>query len=159
MTARGVEGKGEIKNEGDEEAVKGVDFGDGSLRPPGGAERKDRADRGCGQPAAAQLACDQEQHADRGCASQGRKQIDPVGQVLEREVAEGPAQNRVQRIAGGMGDAQARQDDLELQAIVEDRGHGWRKRGHVQRQCGQAQAKRPPAVAVNRERGAGYAIA
>ena len=120
------------------EAVQRVDLGDSGLRPPGAADGKGGAHGRRGQPAAAQLAGNQEHHADSGGAGDRREQIDTQRLVTHRQQAEQPAQDRVEGIASGVCDSQAGEDDLKLQAVVENGGHCRRQGGEVEQQCGRA---------------------
>ena len=125
-----------IKCRSDEERVESIDFGHHRLGPHDGRKGKDQSGGHGRQPAAVQLAADQEDHRNGQGPEDCRHQVDPIGNVPDRDEREELAEQRVEGVAGGVGDAQLIGDDLELETVVKYGGDGGRQRSQVRGQGG-----------------------
>ena len=135
------------EEEGDKEAVQRIHLGDDGLRPPDGRESEDHRTANGGQPLSAEVLSRpvDEGHGQRGADS--REQVHAEGRIAQRQQpGEEPAQERVQRVTGLVGDPQRRPDELKLQRIAEDVCDGRSQRAHVEAQAEQEHQRREKAI-------------
>ena len=128
----------QIQEKDDEQSVQRVNLGDGGLRPPGGRQGKECGRGSRGGPVPGHLLRQQVEHAQRSPRAERRQQIGAAGRIAEGEQqGEQFAEERVERVAAGVGDAERGQDDLEFQAVVEQRRDRGCSGGGIEDETGQ----------------------
>ena len=150
--------QGAMEEQRHEQQVERVHLGEGRLLPDGPGEREAEGGGHRDHGSDAEPDRDQDGDADGRGGRRRRQEIGPPGERLIRDQAEQLADQRVERIAGRVEDAEARQQQLGLGPVteadtgeqrpdVDDRGD--RERGDG----GQARRADPCADAVERRGG------
>ena len=131
---RGLPAQREVDQERDEERVQGVRLCTTGIVPERARERKGRGSYHC-TPA---MPCDdtrrQIDRAYRQCGCQRSKNVEAEGGVAEwNQVLEQPAEDKVERIAGGMNEREIPRRELQFAPIRID--HIRRKRAQVDQEA------------------------
>ena len=141
------------------EVVQRVDLGHAGHRPPGGPQGKDnrRQQRTAAGPFVAQARVGKGRPdqpvghgADQPHGDPGAERVEEVGApgpLAHREEQARPkrAEQRVERVAGGVGDAQGGKNQLELKRVVEEFHDAGRRRPRIDNRVDNAHNQRRPA--------------
>jgi hypothetical protein len=125
-----------------------VDFGDDRLAPINRHQPQRHRTHQRGQGPSKQVSYQPEDDHRRRHGIDSRRQIDPPGLRAEGQQRKQLAQQQVQRVAGGVGDAQLRRDDLEFEGVGRADCAGQGQQVNRQQRGGHEQRPQPPPVPV-----------